>query len=280
MILAVGRAEKYSPNSIDKDAAILNSVCREFRRQSGQETTIISETMLYNTDSDDGCKALVLTEKADCIISMARSKEAMEILGRRETEGTPVINAPMGVVLACNRRKQTEVLRSGGVSVPEEHGRHGVWLKRAVGTAETAIDVQFAANDEERIVVEQRMREAGITDIMTSAHVEGDLVKFYGVRHTDFFSTHYPADDGDWKFGDERHNGKARHYAYDAAELHSMADKAAQLTGLTVYGGDCIIGSDGSITIIDFNDWPSFSRCRAEAAAAIAESVNYKLRHK
>ncbi|MFS6554926.1 hypothetical protein VPJ68_05445, partial [Parabacteroides distasonis] len=40
-----------------------------------------------------------------------------------------------------------------------------------------------------------------------------------------------------------------------------------------MYGGDAIVTADGNFVIIDFNDWPSFSRCRDEAAEAIAEYV-------
>ena len=43
--------------------------------------------------------------------------------------------------------------------------------------------------------------------------------------------------------------------------------------GLTAYGGDCIIDSNGMIKIIDFNDWPSFSKCRENASKAIAATV-------
>ena len=43
--------------------------------------------------------------------------------------------------------------------------------------------------------------------------------------------------------------------------------------GLDVYGGDCIVREDGTFCIIDLNDWPSFSRCREEAAKAIAGKV-------
>ena len=43
-----------------------------------------------------------------------------------------------------------------------------------------------------------------------------------------------------------------------------------------IYGGDCIIDADGSMQIIDFNDWPSFAPCRNEAAPYIAKCVlNY-----
>ncbi len=265
MILAVRRAACFSPNSVEKDAAILECVCDRLRKR-GRDVITVSEEHL-ETDA-----------RAAVFVSMGRSDESLKILEKKEAEGALVVNNPASVALCGNRRRLTDILRAGGISVPAEEGDRGVWLKRADGTAQTALDVCHAADDKERKTIERRMREAGITDIMTCAHIEGDLVKFYGVRHTDFFSTHYPTDDGLWKFGDEQRNGEAKHYKYDTKELHRMADEAARLTGLTVYGGDCIISADGGITIIDFNDWPSFSRCREEAAAAIAELIYSKLR--
>ena len=91
---------------------------------------------------------------------------------------------------------------------------------------------------------------------MVTAHVMGDLVKFYGVRGTDFFRTYYPGDDGVSKFGDERVNGKPAHYEFDTAHLKADAEKAASLINIDIYGGDCIVREDGSYAIIDFNDWP------------------------
>ena len=48
---------------------------------------------------------------------------------------------------------------------------------------------------------------------------------------------------------------------------------AARELNLVVYGGECIQADDGSLSIIDFNDWPSFATCRAEAATNIAKAV-------
>ena len=38
-----------------------------------------------------------------------------------------------------------------------------------------------------------------------------------------------------------------------------------------------IIDKNGDYSIIDFNDWPSFSRCRVAAAKAIAMEVASKM---
>ena len=47
------------------------------------------------------------------------------------------------------------------------------------------------------------------------------------------------------------------------------ATAAAGVLGLGAWGGDAILSGD-RFAIIDFNDWPSFSRVRAPAARAIA----------
>ena len=108
--------------------------------------------------------------------------------------------------------------------------------------------------------------------MVVSAHVPGDLVKFYGVG-TAFFQFFYPSDDGISKFGDEKRNGVAHHYAFEAERLHQEVVRLSQLVGVEVFGGDAIIDEHGRFYIIDFNDWPSFSRCREEAAMAIAQCV-------
>ena len=78
------------------------------------------------------------------------------------------------------------------------------------------------------------------------------------------------------KFDDERRNGAAHHYPFDVSALQSECERLAEAVGVDVYGGDAIIRDDGSFCLIDFNDWPSFSRCREEAAAAIASLIRVR----
>ena len=139
--------------------------------------------------------------------------------------------------------------------------------------AQSKGDVQFAATKAE---LEQKIEEfkaRGITEYTVSAHVPGDLVKFYGVAGTGFFRYYYPTDDGDTKFGDEQRNGAARHYPFMIETLQGCAEQLAKAVGISVYGGDCIVDEKGAYSIIDFNDWPSFSRCREEASEAIASLI-------
>jgi glutathione synthase/RimK-type ligase-like ATP-grasp enzyme len=90
-------------------------------------------------------------------------------------------------------------------------------------------------------------------------------VKFYGVRETDLFHWYYL-------------NG-VRKTPFAAGKLREIASAAADILGPYVYGGDAIIGVDGSITVIDINDWPSFAPVREEASRAIAGLVFRKAQH-
>jgi glutathione synthase/RimK-type ligase-like ATP-grasp enzyme len=87
-------------------------------------------------------------------------------------------------------------------------------------------------------------------------------VKFYAVRETDLFHWYYL-------------NG-VYHTAFDHARLRELASASAEVMNLFVYGGDAIIGKDGSVTIIDFNDWPSFAPVREEAGRHIAQLIHRK----
>lgn len=260
-VLAIGRAKRYSPNSVDKDAAVLESVCRILQSE-GMTVSTVNEDELQ---ADGGGYGI--------FVSMGRSEETLRLLGMREREGCTVVNSTRGVSLCCCRKQLNERLREAGVPLPPEEGSKGYWLKRACGVAESSADVRFAATRDEMEHTRRQMAAGGIGEVVVQAHVEGDLIKFYGVARQDFFRVCYPGDDGQWKFGDERRNGEPRHYAFDIRRLQATAEKAARTVGVDVYGGDAIVTADGNFVIIDFNDWPSFSRCRDEAAAAIAAHI-------
>jgi hypothetical protein len=58
--------------------------------------------------------------------------------------------------------------------------------------------------------------------------------------------------------------------------LTAVAERVSALLGVDVYGGDAVVGDDGKITIIDFNDWPSFRTCTVGAAQKIADLIMSK----
>ena len=97
----------------------------------------------------------------------------------------------------------------------------------------------FAENDAQRDEIIAGMRQRGIRDIVVTAHVEGDLLKFYGVAGSGFFRYFYPADDGEWKFKSEQHNGRSQHYEFDTRQLQQDALRLSELIGAEIFGGDC-----------------------------------------
>ena len=251
-VLLVQRAEVFSPNSVEKDKAILEAVGAKLCA-AGHGVEMVSEEQPFHPVGYDR------------IFSMGRLPHTLDIL-----RDCPTINTSEGIA-NCARCQLEAFMQQLGTPMPPREGNHGYWLKRGDAAAQDKSDVQYAANPTELNEKIAAFQQRGITTYTVSAHVPGDLVKFYGVAGTDFFRYYYPTDDGDTKFNDELRNGTARHYPFVVEALQADAEKLAQTVGISVYGGDCIIREDDSYCVIDFNDWPSFSRCRDEAAAAIAK---------
>lgn len=270
-LISIYRAERYSPNSVERDKAIMDAVCEKLSTRYNiyktREEDIETEgmpLMLRLADAHQPHSGAPLL-----VLSMARSRKVLDILTQMEAEGARVINRAQAV-LNATRTVIDRMMRENDIPCAPLYGDHGWWIKRGDEAAQEKGDVRFAADERERDATIEEFHKRGITDIVTTAHVRGDLVKFYGVTGTAFFHTTYPTDGGFSKFGDETRNGTSRHTPFDIAALHGDASRLAQLTGIEVYGGDCIVRSDGSYAIIDFNDWPSFSVCRHDAAEAIA----------
>ena len=261
-IVFIGRAPRYSPHSIDKDAAILAAV-RSLLVQDGFPCAdIINEENLTELPA------------GDAYVTMGRDDRTLSYL--YPLQQVPVINSATSVMTATARRDMMKLLERKGIPVPPHRGNDGYWVKRGYGTAESEDDVVYVPTMQGVEDAVRTMRQRGLRPEVR-AHVVGDLVKCYAVRGTAFFRYYYPGDDGEWKFDSEAHNGIPHHYPFDAGALLIMLDKAACIVGLEVYGADCIIQPDGQLVLVDLNDWPSFSRCRDEAAVAIAERIKQKL---
>lgn len=260
IVVGIQRGERFSPNSVEKDKAILQSVVSRFNGK------IFSE-------DDNILNDLALNIKPDIVFSMARGELALGVLDEWQNGGARVINPAEGV-RRCRRSRLDKLLHDNNLPVPPSDGE-GYWLKRGDASAQSASDVVFCKDKEALELAKETFRKRGITEMVVQAHVSGDLVKFYGVEGTGFFHTFYPSDDGQSKFGDEKLNGKAHHYFYQKEHLQAVAERISRLTLTPVYGGDAIVSADGEFVIIDFNDWPSFSRCRSEAAQAIVSLAGY-----
>lgn len=269
--LLIQRAACYSPNSEEKDLAILQEVGCFF-----DDAKIISEGEFVENFSTDN--QLISVESVGAvnvyyqIISMARSPKALDCLEQLEQSGIRVLNPSVGV-RACQRSNVEKVMRENHLPLPPDKGDDGYWVKRADTTAQSKEDVCFCHDWAEVEKIKSTFMQRGITDVVTQAHVKGDVVKFYGVEGTGFFRYYYSGVDTETKFGDEERNGKSQYYPFSSSDLQTDAEKVACLLQTPIYGGDAIIQEDGNYVIIDFNDFPSFSKCRKEAAKAIFERM-------
>ena len=267
-ILGISRSEHFSPNSVERDRSIFCAV-KECLLKAGHEVETIGE------------EAFVAESGYDAIFSMGRSETLLQQLQQLETSGTPIINSPSSL-LKDNRAHQADLFKEGGVPIPKTEIDCGIgpkmdfpfWLKRST-CAQSATDVCFVPDEEtyHKSIAEMQSNHACDT-ILQVKHEEGDLVKFYGVAGTTFFSYIFPLEKGNFsKFGLETHNSPFKRYDFSESQLQKAANKAATLTNIDIYGGDAIVRSDGTFVIIDFNDWPSFSTCREEAAKHIAQKI-------
>ena len=259
-IVAIARDKRFSPHSVEKDRAILQAVVEGL-----QQPVVWTDEAQVQTEG---------LPPADLYLTMARGTAVLQQLSEAEKAGKRVVNAAESVA-QCVRSVLHRALQAHAIPLPPTEGNVGYWLKRGDASAQEQGDVVFCQDKEALAMQQQLFVQRGVTDWVVEAHLPGDLLKFYGVAGG-FFRYFYPSDDGMSKFGNEQHNGLAHHYAFDAAQLQAMVEQVAALTGVEVYGGDVIVAPSGDFFLIDFNDWPSFSRCRETAAKAIIAWVKHK----
>ena len=274
-IAGIMRAGAYSPNHIGNDAAIFNLVADQLRRR-GCEVELFSEEQFQTT-----------TPPQLIIMNMCRERESVLKLQQLEEEGRLVINSGFGIE-NCTRERMTRILLGNSIPCPEslivntnekiiedlkEHEITSCWIKRGDYHSMHKEDVTYCRHPEEAQEVLHEFFYRGIKRAVINRHLQGDLVKFYGVVGQPFFFWFYPFDDHHSKYGYEEINGASRHISFDENLLREMCDHTAEIFDIKIYGGDCIIDPDGTFRIIDFNDWPSFAPCRKDAAPYIAKCI-------
>ncbi len=276
------RAGAYSPNHIGNDAAIFNNTADQLRKR-GCEVNIYTEEQFIAGEV-----------KEDIIVNMCREQRSIALLQERERQGALVINSGFGID-NCTRERMTRILLGSGIPYPDslmvntdegimpqlqKAGFERCWIKRGDFHAMHKEDVSFVRHAQEAQEVLQEYFLRGIKRAVINVHLEGDLIKFYGIQGTPFFYWFYPFEAGHSKYGAEAINGPARGLKFDEEYLKKICHEASEVLDVKVYGGDCIIADDGQIRIIDFNDWPSFAPCRDEAAPYIAKCIMSAIKHR
>ena len=269
------RAGVFSPNRIGSDAAIFNVVAEQLRKRG-------CEVKLYN---EEQFLSGAVTENV--IINMCREPQSIELLQELEDKGALVINSGYGIE-NCARERMTRILLGSNIPYPESiivNTDEGIrdtltrmhmdrcWIKRADTQSLHKEDVSYVRNPEEAQEVLQEYFLRGIKRAVICRHLEGDLLKFYGVAGTPFFYSFFPYQAAAAR--DPRNGAPLEDNTpvFDQSQLERICNRAADILDVRIYGGDAIVGADGSVRIIDFDDFPSFSPCRTEAAPYIAKCV-------
>ena len=259
LVLGVYREEIFSPGRVEDDKQIMDATLSEMRSRGHATLTIKAEA--FERPLPD----------VRCVLTMAQSRRALSVLEEWSKDGAQIINAP-SAVHACRRTTLIQALDTAGLPLPPgeivslETGnasrslslppfRH-YWLKRGDVHRVLPGDVVKVTSDPELAQALDHFRSHRIPKIIVQDHLEGEVIKFYGIRGG-YFAGFGESGDGAGRF----------------SELRSIAKRAAEAVGLEVYGGDAVITPDGRTVLIDLNAWPSFSRCYHNAARGIAGYV-------
>ncbi|MDO4715125.1 MAG: hypothetical protein Q4A44_02435 [Bacteroidales bacterium] len=269
--IGLGRSPQYSPNSVSRDSAILFAVAEQLYL-SGHHVQIFHE--------DNWPKH---TMPHAHIFSMARLPQTLQRLDTI-TNVHSCLNLPQGVKLCSARAELIDRLAVEGIPQPAYHiidldkpipwaelPTFPLWAKRAEGYSQQSTDVVFVPEANALEAALEPLRQTGCQHVVLSQHIEGDLIKFYGVANTPFFHIAYATREGSFsKFGWEMQNAKPQHYTFDERFMSQQLRDFGAHHGVYMFGGDAIVTANGAWYVIDFNDWPSYAVCREAAAQAIA----------
>jgi len=219
-----------------------------------------------------------LTERPRGVFFMCERLEILNHLRELAAAGVPLVNAPEAV-LNTYRDRMIALLEEAGVAfIPSRLVSTAgaevasealpLWVKRGDVHNTQEGDVTFATSLEAVHAALAGLAARGITQAVLQPHVEGDLVKFYGIG-----GNARPDGTPAWFRSFYHKNQTLRGYPLDTVELGRTVRRAAAALGLEVYGGDAIATRSGQTVLLDLNAWPSFALFREEAAQRIAEHL-------
>ncbi len=262
VFIGIMRERVYSPGKVEADRAILDETAAALERRG------VVVRVLAADDIDT-------QSRPPLVFAMCQGPAALRRLQAVERRGVPVIHRP-SVIEACHRHRMARrMLRAcvprplarvvSTTSLPEDfevwvaRRRNGVWVKRGDVHATGTGDVTRACDGAEARLAIASLARRGVAEALIEEHIEGETIKFYGVRGTGFFRAYRATDGGT--------------ICTQVDGWPALCERAAAALGLEIYGGDLVVRPGGDAVLVDLNDWPSFSACRRAAAEAIAERL-------
>ena len=272
-IAGIMRAGIFSPNHIGNDAAIFNSVVEQLRKRGCE----------VNTYSEEQFCSGAATEHI--ILNMCREMQSIRLLQERENAGDWVSSPGYGIE-NCIRERMARIFIGTGIPYPQslvvrtdEGIREAMaanhmtrcWIKRGDSHTQHREDVTSVRHAEEAQEILQEFFLRGIKRAVINRHLDGDVIKFYGVLGTPFFFWFNPSEDNSARYWPVAQHQQPKTPEFDEEALKATCIRAAETMDIRIYGGDAVIAPDGKFSLIDFDDWPSFAPCRTEAAQHIAK---------
>jgi glutathione synthase/RimK-type ligase-like ATP-grasp enzyme len=256
-LLGIYREQVFSPGKIQDDAAVLDATLDELSALGWKGEAVHAEELAPSM------------ARPSYVLSMAQSDRILDLLEEWSMLGTRIVNS-VSSIRNCYRKPLTHLLLDASIRIPpsrivplEDAARAAsslltgqLWLKRGDVHAIQAGDVVPVNSREDLSRALDHFRSNHVRDVLIQEHVEGPVVKFYGVGGQEFFKA-YLAETGEDVTSQVEH-------------LRDIARNAARVVGLEVYGGDGVLTRRNEAVLIDLNDWPSFSRCFRSAARSIA----------
>lgn len=191
-----------------------------------------------------------------------------------EGQGVLQVNSPLAVLNTYRERMIAQLeeadvafVRSQVVSTHRVDGHRPlpVWVKRADVHNTQDGDVTFAPSPAAVHDALHGLAERGIPRAVLQPHVDGDLVKFYGIG-----TGNEPGGGPPWFRWFYHKDQRVAGHPFAPALLARSVRQAATALGLEVYGGDAIVTAAGEVVLLDLNAWPSFALYRDEAAERTA----------
>ena len=265
------RERTHSPGRESDDAEILRLTAKHLEAVGFQVSLKSAEEVESLTEA-----------RPRCVFLMCEGAQVLRRLEAWQASGVRQVNDPAAVLNTYRDRmirqfEEADVpfiesrVVSTTASCPDE--TLPVWVKRADVHNTQEGDVVFAATEEGIESALGGLAERGIARAVIQPHIEGDLVKFYGVGPGGG-----PDGEPPW-FRWFYHKGqRVAGHPFDPRRLAQLVRRAAAALGLEVYGGDAIATPAGDLVLLDLNAWPSFALYREEAAAAIAAHLMLRFR--
>lgn len=268
--LSIYRETTNSPNRETDDALILEAVAGELRKLGAKIKLLRPE----NLNS-------INPKKWDVIVPMCENLPALKTI--QPWQKHSIFINTIDAVFNCYRINMTPLMQSCNhlhppteirytkelsANPPKFFGSKGVWLKRGDVHNQCNHDVVYVKDWADCRKVQKDFHRREIQTVCIQKHIDGDLIKFYGVGPLKWF---------DWFY----HNpNDAKKHKFDGHRLEVCAATVAEKVGLEVYGGDAIITSNGKIYVIDINSWPSFAKVRGKVKYPIAKHIADKVESK